>query len=179
MTVLLPLAAAGAENAQKGAFPPLETWHFPSQIFWTLLLFGLLYFVLSRFILPKLGNTIEVRESKLADDIDTARLASDKADEAQKAAEKQMGEARAKARDLSNKTRRDIEAEINAETAKIDAAINAKVEAAEVRIAALRTDALSNVASIAEEAASAMTKRFDVTASADDIASAVKDSVVS
>lgn len=175
MTLLIPFAAAGADAAQadSGVFPPLDTWHFPSQIFWTLLLFGFLYFVLSRFILPKLGSTIETRQSTLADDLDDAQRFSDEAVQAQKALEVRMAEARGKARETADAARAKIEAELSAETVKVDADINAKLEAADARINELRTAAMANVTEIAAETTQAITDKFGVKTNASAAKSAV------
>ncbi|MEM8616307.1 MAG: hypothetical protein AAGF20_05165 [Pseudomonadota bacterium] len=161
MILFVPFLAE-AVSSSDDVFPPLDTWHFPSQIFWTLLLFGLLYFSLSRFILPKLGNTIETRQSTLADDLDEAQQFSDKAEDAKKALEKRMAEARASARETADAARGKIESEISAETAKVGAELNTKLEAAEARIADLRQEAMANVDQIAIEATQSITNRFGV-----------------
>jgi F-type H+-transporting ATPase subunit b len=164
MTLLIPFAASGANDATQSAsvFPPLDPWHFPSQIFWTLLLFAFLYFMLSRFILPKLGSTIETRQSTLADDLDDAQRFSDEADSAQKALEVRMAEARGKARETADAARAKIDADLAAQTAKVDADINTKLEAAEARITELRTSAMANVAEIATDTVQVMTDRLGV-----------------
>lgn len=175
MTLLLSIAASGADEAAKqgGAFPPLELWHFPSQIFWTLLLFGFLYFMLSRFILPKLGSTIETRQSTIADDLDEAQRFADEAEQAQKALEVRMAEARAKSRETADKARAKIETKINEETAKVDADLATKLETAEARITELRNEAMTNVSQIASDATQAITDRFGIKTSAAAASSAV------
>ncbi len=167
MSLLLTIAASGADDAAKGgAFPPLETWHFPSQIFWTLLLFAVLYFGLSRFILPKLGSTIETRQSTIADDLDEAQRFADESEAAQKALELRMAEARAKARETGDKARTKIETKISEETARVDAELATKLDAAEARITDLRNDAMTNVEQIASDAAQSIAGRFGVKATA-------------
>jgi F-type H+-transporting ATPase subunit b len=164
MTAVSYLTAFAADAAAKepAVFPPLDTWHFPSQIFWTLLSFGLLYFMLSRFILPKLGSTIETRHSTIADNLDEAQRLADEADAGQKALEVRMAEARAKSRETADKARAKIETQINAETAKVDADLATKLDAAEARITHLRDEAMSNVSQIAADATQAITDRFGV-----------------
>lgn len=172
MTLLVPLLATGADAA-SAPFPPLDPWHFPSQIFWTLLLFGLTYIVLSRFILPKLGSTIETRQSTLADDLDDAQRFSDEADRAQKALEIRMAEARSKARETADAARAKIDADLAAKTAKVDADINAKLAEAETRITDLRSAAMANVADIATDTVQAMTAKVGVKTTATTAKSAV------
>ena len=171
MIKVIVSAASGA--AENDIFPPFDPWHFPSQIFWTVLLFGFMYFVLSRFILPKLGSVIEVRENTLADDLDEAARLSSEADEAQKAVELRMAEARNKARETASRARAKLDAEIAEETARVDGELAKKLEAAEARIAALRTEAMGTVDQIAADAVQAITARFDVNTDAANAKSAV------
>lgn len=173
MASIFVIIASGAEAASD-PFPPLDPWHFPSQIFWTLVLFTFTYLVLSRVILPKLGSTIETRQSTLADDLDDAQRFSDEAEEAQKALEVRMAEARAKARETANAARAKIEADLAEETAKVDAEIATKLEHAESRIRDMRTEAMENVAEIAADTVRTMTSKFGVSATAAKAKSAVK-----
>ncbi|MEM6534524.1 MAG: hypothetical protein AAF613_02690 [Pseudomonadota bacterium] len=167
------IMAASGTSAEKPVFPPFDPWHFPSQIFWTVLLFGFMYFVLSRFILPKLGSVIEVRENTLADDLDEAARLSSEAEEAQKAVELRMAEARNKARETASRARAKLDAEIAEETARVDAELAKKLEAAEARITTLRSEAMSTVDQIAAEAVQTITSRFDVKTKPADAKSAV------
>ena len=47
------------------------TWY-ASQIFWVLLTFSALFFVMTRFIVPKLSGTIDERDKKIDNDLKTA-----------------------------------------------------------------------------------------------------------
>ncbi len=171
------IAAETAAHADSPAFPPFEPWHFPSQIFWTIILFSAMYFALSRFILPKLGSVIEVRETKIANDLDEAASLSHRAEEAKKALELSLAEARNKARETANKARAKIDAEISEETAKVDAELGAKLAEAETRISTLRSEAMSNVENIAVEAMQAITEQFDIKTGAADAKTAVAKAV--
>ncbi len=170
---LLALTAESAAEGEKPAFPPFETWHYHSQLFWLTITFGGLYLVLSRVILPRLGGIIEKRGVTIANALDEAAKLNDQATEAQKALELRLAEARTSARETANEARAKIESEIAAETRKVDEQIEEKLAAAEARIAETRAKALSSVGDIAAEAARAMTGRFGVTASDDAVSAAV------
>ncbi|MEL6474201.1 MAG: hypothetical protein AAFQ21_08945 [Pseudomonadota bacterium] len=167
--------AAGKEDA--GGFPPLELSLFPSQIFWLLIFFTLLYLVLSRMILPKLGGAIERREDTIANDLDEATRLDDQSKEAVQALELRMAEAKAKARATAEDAKAKIDADIAKETARIDAEIEKKLDTAEERIAKLRADAMANVEIVAVEAATAIAGRFGVSPEADKISAAVKSAL--
>jgi len=169
------MAAEAAQGAEKAAaFPPFDPWHFPSQIFWLVVLFGFLYFVLSRFILPSIGSTLERRESSIASDLDEAARLNEEALEAQKAVEVSIAKAHAKARETADKARAKIDKTIADETAKVDAEIDAKLAEAETRIADLRSEAMKNVSTIAGDTTEAILGKFGAKAGKRNINSAVK-----
>ena len=168
-------AAHGAEHGEghAPAFPPFESWHMPGQLFWLAILFTTLYFAMSRWILPKLSDTLEKRSDRIASDLDQAARLNDEATEAQKALELRVAQARNKARETSDKAREKVDAELSAETARVDAEIEKKLDAADKRIDKLRADAMKNVEQIAVDAAEAMTARLGLKASAKDLKKAV------
>ncbi len=179
MTALMFAADAAHGTAGKAAFPPFDPWHFPSQIFWLVLLFGFLYIVLSRFILPKLGGVLEHRESTIAKDLDEAARLNDQAVEANHNVELSIAKAQAKAREMANKARTKIDTDIGEATAKVDAELDAKLTEAEARISKLREEAMLNVESIAGDAAAQILSRFEAKASKSDVSAAVKSALES
>lgn len=178
MTNLLLFAAEAAhETGGAAPFPPFNTATFASQLFWLVVLFGFLYIVLSRFILPRLGGVLEHRESTIANDLDEAARLSEQAKEAQKAIEIAVAKAHAKARETANKARLKIDQSITAETAKVDAELETKLDAAEQRIEKLRSEAMKRVEGIAEDAAQSILSRFDVSPAKGEIQGAVKSAL--
>lgn len=175
--ISIMIAADAAKGAEAAPFPPFDPWHFPSQVFWLVVLFGFLYFVLSRVILPSIGNTLERRESTIASDLDEAARLNDEAVDAQKAVEVSIAKAHAKARETADKARAKIDKDIAAETAKVDADVDKKLAEAETRIAALRTEAMQSVEEIASEAAQSVLGKFGSKASKTDVSSAVKSAL--
>ena len=173
---MFPIILA-AEAAEKAAFPPFDPWHFPSQIFWLVVLFGTLYFVLSRFVLPSIGSTLERRESTIANDLDEAARLNEEAVDAQKAVEVSIAKAHGKARETADKARAKIDKEIAAETAKVDAEVDKKLAEAETRITALRTEAMKSVEEIAGDAAASMLGKFGSKAGKADVSAAVKSAL--
>ncbi|MEZ5998876.1 MAG: hypothetical protein R3B98_09305 [Hyphomonas sp.] len=176
--MLIALLAEGAAEGHLAddappAFPPFETWHMPGQLFWLAILFTTLYVAMSRWILPKLSDTLEKRSDRIASDLDQAARLNDDAVEAQKALELRVAQARNKARETSDKAREKMEAEMSAETARVDAEIEKKLDAADKRIAKLRADAMKNVEQIAVDTAEAMTGRLGLKASAASLKKAV------
>lgn len=171
--MMIAFLAETAGHGAEAAFPPFETWHMPSQLFWLAVLFTALYIALSRFILPKMSDTIEKRANRVASDLDEAARLNNQAVEAQKALELRLAQARAKARETAEKAREKTEAELASETARVDADLAKKLEAADARISKLRADAMTNVEQIAVDTADAMITRLGVKASPADLKKAV------
>ena len=54
-------------------FPPFVTHHFPSQILWLALTFVLLYVLMSRVALPRIGAILAARQRRIAEDLAAAQ----------------------------------------------------------------------------------------------------------
>ena len=62
----------GVFAAESGGMPQLDPEFWVSQIFWLSLTFGILYIVLSKFILPKISANLELRRSQIQENIKAA-----------------------------------------------------------------------------------------------------------
>jgi F-type H+-transporting ATPase subunit b len=143
----------GVNEATSAGLPQFDFSTWGNQIFWLIIVFGILYFALSKFILPKLGDGIVVRKDRISDDLDAASRMQAEAEEAEKAYHQKLNDARAKAHNVAEATRQSINDELNTEIAAADAEAMKEAEAAEKRISALRQEAMKNVDSIATDTA--------------------------
>jgi F-type H+-transporting ATPase subunit b len=141
-------AAHGAEGAT--AFPPFDPSLFPSQIVWFVLSFVALYLILARYLLPRIGATLERRESAIAGDLESAAQKSAEAESAREAMERAVAKARADARALVDAARAEVTAKLNAEQEAADARLAERISAAEARIDAAKQKALSEVPTLAD-----------------------------
>ena len=144
--------AEGAEHA-AGVFPPFDASTYTSQLFWLAITFGVLYFAMSRFVLPRIGSAIEERRDRIADDIDAAQQAKAEADAAEKAYEKALADARSKAHGIAADTRKALDAEIAKDSAAVEAELAEKQDAAEASIRKAKEKAFSEVNAIAASTA--------------------------
>ena len=64
MATTTDTTAEVGHDAGHIAFPPFDTSTFPSQIVWFLLIFGAMYYYLSRRFLPAVGGVIESRRAR-------------------------------------------------------------------------------------------------------------------
>lgn|SRR5690606_3916350 len=141
-------AAHGGEHA--ASFPPFDASLFPSQLIWFAITFTALYFIVSRFILPKVSSVVEKRATTVAGDLEEAAQKSAAAEEARVAMEKASAKARADARALVEAARADVTAKLGAEQEAADKRLTARIAEAEERVDAARQKALAEVPAIAE-----------------------------
>jgi F-type H+-transporting ATPase subunit b len=150
----------GHDAGAHTAFPPFDSSTFPSQLLWLAISFGALYYVMSRKALPKVGAAIENRKAKIAADLNAAGELQQKADAAAAAHEKTLADARAKAMAVAQEARDKLAAESETKRKSLEQELEAKLAAAEQQIAATRAQAMSNVESIARDAAGAIYERI-------------------
>ncbi|MFN3835400.1 MAG: F0F1 ATP synthase subunit B [Glycocaulis sp.] len=155
-----PSPANGYEDAASGVFPPFDPTYFASQLFWLAISFAVLYFLLSRWLLPRIGSAIEERKDRIADDLDAAASLKAQADEAVKTYERSLAEARAKAQSVAGEARAEAEREAAEETARIEAELATRQEAAEARIAEARAKALGEVRNVAADVAASVAEHL-------------------
>jgi F-type H+-transporting ATPase subunit b len=152
-------AVEGAEHG-KGSFPPFDPSHFPSQILWLAIIFGLFYLFLQRVAVPRVGSILEVRRERIAHDLDQAAKMKQEADAAVAAYEQELAEARAKANSIGQDARDAAKAEAEAKRKEIERGLEKKLADAEAHIERIKSSALAEVSSIATDTASAIVERL-------------------
>ena len=171
--------AAGTEVPHEGGhgegmFPPFDASTYPSQILWLAITFGLFYLFLKKVIMPRLGGILDVRENRIAQDIEQANRMKGDADAAVAAYEQELAEARANANVIGQKARDDGKAEAETARKSIEASLEAKLAEAEARVAKVKDTAMRDVGSIAEETAAAIVSALGGKSARTDVAAAVK-----
>ena len=171
--------AAGTEvphegGHEEGMFPPFDASTFPSQILWLAITFGLFYLFLKKVIMPRLGGILDVRENRIAQDIEQANRMKGDADAAVAAYEQELAEARANANVIGQKARDDGKAEAETARKSIEASLETKLAEAEARVAKVKDTAMRDVGSIAEETAAAIVSALGGKSARTDVAAAVK-----
>jgi F-type H+-transporting ATPase subunit b len=152
-----------------------DTWYLISQAFWLLLVFGAIYFIIGRSMLPKIEATVDARDRKIADDLAAARAAREAADAAEEDYRVRGNAARADAQALVAAAKDKAATAAAKKLTKANEAIEARLATAEAEIGAARTSALAEVESVAAEAAAALVARVSgVTVSAADAGRAAK-----
>jgi len=152
------MTEAGHGGEAHGAFPPFDSATFPSQILWLAISFGLLYLLMSRIALPRVGSIIEARNHRLTSDIAEANRLKAESEAAAAAYEQALAEARRNAAAIAQKARDEAKADADAERGRAEGEVAEKVAAAEKAIAASKAKAMAEVGGIATDTAESIVK---------------------
>jgi F-type H+-transporting ATPase subunit b len=148
------------QGEHGGGFPPFDSNTFASQLVWLVLTFVVLYLLMSRLALPRVGNIIERREQTISGDLAEAERLKVQSDEAVAAYEKALADARNRAQAIASETRNKQAAESEKSRKALEDALGSKLADAEKQIAATKQAAMSNVQAIAADAARAIVERL-------------------
>ncbi|SMX45569.1 F0F1 ATP synthase subunit B' [Actibacterium lipolyticum] len=172
-------AAKGAMEAAHGAesagMPQLDFATFPNQIFWLVVTIVVIYLILSRVALPRIGSVLADRQSTITNDIAAAEELKLKAQEAEDAYNQALADARVEAQKIIAEAKAEIQADLDDATAKADAEIAAKAAESEKSIAAIRDGAMQSVTEVANDTAKEIVSALGHKADAKAIAAAVTE----
>ena len=148
-----------ADGGRK-AFPPFERDTFASQLVSLTIAFVALYLIVSRIALPRVGSVLDARQNAIEGDLAEAQKLKDASDNALKAYESELADARSRAQAIGAETREKLNAASEAERKTLEERLSLKLAEAEKTIASTREAAMRNVRGIATDAASAIVQRL-------------------
>ena len=146
--------------AESGGMPQLNPEFWVSQIFWLIITFGLLYFVLSKLILPKISANLEFRKSQISDNIEAADRQREESEMKLKEYEEIISKSKIEAKNNLNQVREKILKDINIKNDVLEKQINDEIKKAEEEINQLRKEAPTKINKIAIETASELTQKL-------------------
>ena len=143
---------------------------YSSQIFWLLLTFGVVFFVIGLGMVPKVQGTADARDAKISGDLDAAKAAFARADEAE--ADYRVRDAQSRAAVQATLAQAKAEAAKASETQlkAADAAVATRIAAAEARIKTASDAAMTEIETVAADAARDMVARISGVEASDDAA---------
>lgn len=160
------LAAGAAQAAdhgltgEKASFPPFDPAHFASNLFWLAVTFAVLYWLMSKIALPRIGEILEERAGTIGRDLDQAAEMQAKAEEMAQAYEKALAEARKNAQGIAQTARETGAKASEAQRHATEAELAAKLAQSEATIAKTKTEAMSNVRGLGSDVAVAIVTKL-------------------
>lgn len=140
--------------------PQLDPTFYTGQLFWLAVTFVVLYWVLSKAVLPRVANVLEARQNKIDDDLDRAATSKREAESVLAEYEKSLAEGHAAALTMLRQAADDMAAESAKSHGELADKLSDDVKAAEARILEAKKAAVGNINEVAAEVAQAATLRL-------------------
>jgi len=146
--------------AENGGMPQLNPEFWVSQIFWLTLTFGVLYIVLSKFILPKISANLELRKSQIQENIEAAEKQREDSENKLKEYEEIILKSKSEAKDIFKETRERALKDINLKRETLEKQIDEEIKKVEIEINELKKTAPEKINKIAIETSSELLKNL-------------------
>lgn len=166
-------AAVAGQTAEKSGMPQLDFSTFPNQIFWLLVTLVVIYLILTRVALPRIGEVLAERAGTITNDLTAAEELKEKALAAEKAYNEALARARTEAAKIVADAKAEIQKDLNAAIAKADAEIAGRIAVSEKRIAEIQAGAVDAVAQVAKDTTAELVAAMGGTADADAVIQAL------
>lgn len=140
--------------------PQLNPLDWAPQLIWLVITFGVLYLLMKWVALPKIGSVIEMRQGRIAGDLEAADKLRRETQEAIAAYEQALAEAKARAHGIVQEARNRLKDEVAAERTTLERDLSAKSAEAEAQIHQAKVSALKEVNAVASETAAEIVRRL-------------------
>ena len=142
------------ESAESGGMPQLNPEFWFSQVFWLIITFGIMFVLLSKFVLPKISENLEVRKAQILENIDAAEKQREESDKKLKKYDKLILETKIEAKNYFNKAREKILKDVDKNKKNLEKEINDEISKAEKEILDLKNKSPEKIRKIAVETSS-------------------------
>ena len=139
--------------AAEAGMPQLDPKYWASQAFWLILIFGILYIVISKLYLPKIKNNLDTRENKIKDDLDNANKFKEQSEEKLKEYEKILSNAKKDVAKILLDSKNALNKDIQSKKEKIEKEIENEVTKAQIEIVELKKSSVESIQKISQEIA--------------------------
>src|SRR5215475_4175836 len=114
--------------------PQLNPLDWAPQLIWLAITFSILYLLMKRVALPKIGSVIEARASRITGDLEAADKLRRQTEEAIATYEQALAEAKARAHGIAKDARNKLKEEVATERVALEQDLAKKSAEAEARI---------------------------------------------
>ena len=148
------------ESSESSGMPQLNPEFWISQIFWLIIVFGVLFVILSKLILPKISANLEARKSQILENIGAAEKQREESENKIVEYEKIILDSKNEAKNYFSKAREQILKDIDKKRKVLENEINEEIKKAEKEIIDLKNKSPEKINKIAVEASSDLVKQL-------------------
>ena len=160
----------------EGGMPQLNPDYWVSQIFWVILIFGTLYVILWRTILPKINENLENRKSQILTDLDEAQELKNQSEKKNSEYNMILSKAKQDAKKILDETRKKINLDIENKNNQFNLEIDKEIENAEKEIKTLKLSSIKDINKISIETSSEIVRKMvDTEVNASSVSAIVED----
>ena len=142
------------QAAESSGMPQLDPEFWYSQIFWLIITFGILYIVLSKFILPKISDNLEARKSQVLENLELSEKQRNESENKLKQFDNIILKSKIDAKNLFNESRKKLLDDINNKRQKLEEEIDKEIKIVEAEIEELKKKSPERINKIAIEISS-------------------------
>ena len=139
--------------AAEAGMPQLDPKYWASQAFWLVLVFTLLYLVISKFFIPKIKSSLDDRENKIKSDIDEANNLKELSEKKQKEYNLVLENTKKEVQKILSENKNSLNIEIQNKKKIIEKEIEEETQKAQMEIKNLKKSSINNISKISEEIA--------------------------
>ena len=143
-----------------GGLPQFDATWWPGQMVWFLIIFVLVFWLMAKVFVPRVGGTIAEREDRISGDIARARALKEQAEAQAAQAEAEMVQARARAQKVASDAKARVQEEAAGRQSAEEAKLHASLAEADAAIKSSRDAAMGHVRGIAAETAKAIVAKL-------------------
>lgn len=133
---------------------------FFSQLFWLAVVFGIIYFVIGRGMVPRIQSVVEDRDRKIAEDLAAAQRAREQAEASEEVYRARIEASRSEALKVAQEAKHQAALDTEKKLKSVDAKIGKRVAEAEAKIRAAAESARRELEPVAAEAASELVMKL-------------------
>ena len=148
------------ESAESGGMPQLNPEFWFSQIFWLIITFGIMFVLLSKLVLPKISENLEVRKAQILENIESAEKQREESDKKLEEYEKLIFDSKNEAKNYFNKAREEILKNVDKKKENLEKEISEEISNAEKEILDLKNKSPEKIRKIAVETSSDLIKQL-------------------
>lgn len=146
----------GAVAAHAPGLPQLDFSYWPGHIFWTLLVFGVLYWVFEKHLLPKIDAPIVTRRKRIETDLAAADALKSEIDAARARTDAAIAEARSRGLKAAQSAQAEMAADAQTRRALAEKELASRIAGTESVIARAEAEALAQLDRLAPDLAREM-----------------------
>ena len=148
------------ESAESGGMPQLNPEFWFSQIFWLIITFGIMFLLLSKLILPKISENLEIRKAQILENIEAAEKQREESDKKLEEYEKLITNSKNEAKTYFNKAREKILKDVDKKRDNLEKEINEEINNVEKEILDLKNKSPEKIRKIAVETSADLVKQL-------------------